>query len=72
MSALRRARVNARLSIKQLAEKSGVGVDTISRIEADQDADPRAETLGKLADVLEVDPADIDPVLNPPASERAA
>lgn len=63
MSALRRIRVNARLSIEDLAAASKVSPEQIRNIETGRAHNPRATTLGKLADALKVEPAEIDPVL---------
>jgi transcriptional regulator with XRE-family HTH domain len=52
---LRRQRGLARAA---LARKADVGTDTLFRIEAGQRA-PRLDTLLKLADALEVDPAEL-------------
>jgi transcriptional regulator with XRE-family HTH domain len=53
MNALKAARTKAGLTIRGLAEKSGVGKDTISRLENYQST-PHAQTLKKLADTLGV------------------
>lgn len=70
MSALRRKRVDARLSVVELAEKAKVSRQTISALESGRVEDPNTETLIKLADALGCEPSEIDPVLN--AAERAA
>lgn len=61
MSELRRLRVNARLSITQLSDRSGVSPKQIRNIEDGTTKKPQVETLSRLADVLEVQPTDIDP-----------
>lgn len=70
MSTLRRLRMNSRLTIAALAEAAGLSEDTIRDIETGQTRDPRVDTLGKLADALGVEPADIDPFV--PAAQTAA
>ncbi len=53
---LREARRQAMLSQQELADKSGVGVATIIRIEGDQvKREPHFSTLRKLAQTLEVE-----------------
>jgi transcriptional regulator with XRE-family HTH domain len=56
---LKRARRRAMLTQEQLADKSGVGVTTINRIEKGHVEDPHFSTLRKLAQALEVDPAEL-------------
>lgn len=56
---LKRARRRAMLTQEQLAEKSGVGVTTINRIEKGHVEDPHFSTLRKLARALEVEPAEL-------------
>jgi transcriptional regulator with XRE-family HTH domain len=54
---VREARRLAMLTQGELAEKSGVGITSIVRIERDQlDTAPRVSTLRKLAKALDVDP----------------
>lgn len=48
------------LTQEQLAEKSGVGVTTIVRIERNQ-VEPHARTIRKLAEALGVHPKDLLP-----------
>jgi transcriptional regulator with XRE-family HTH domain len=55
-SSLKAARSRADLTLSELAEKSGVAVDTISGIERGVRV-PQARTLNKLARALGVDPA---------------
>ena len=52
---LKDARRRAVLTQEQLAEKAGVGVATIIRLERGQVEEPRVSTLRKLAVPLEVD-----------------
>ena len=68
MSALRRIRVNQRMSVPMLAEQSGINEETIRNIEAGTSRNPHPKTLGKLADVLGVEPSDLDPVLTTDAA----
>ena len=56
---LKKARRRAMLTQEELAEKSGVGVTTINRIEKGRVEDPHFSTLRKLARALEVDPAEL-------------
>jgi transcriptional regulator with XRE-family HTH domain len=57
---LREARRRAMLSQEELAERSGVGVATIIRIERDQlRTEPHYATLRKLAAVLDIESADL-------------
>ena len=58
MNALKAARGRSGLTLRELAEKSGVGKDTISRLENYQGT-PQAQTLRKLADALEVPIAEL-------------
>ncbi len=58
MNALKAARTRSGLTLRELAEKSGVGKDTISRLENYQGT-PQAQTLRKLADALEVPIAEL-------------
>lgn len=55
---LRDLRKRALLTQKQLAEKSGVGVTTIIRIERNQ-VEPHGSTIRKLADALGVGPEEL-------------
>ncbi len=52
---LKDARRRAVLTQEELAEKSGVGVATIIRLERGQIEEPRVSTLRKLAGALDVD-----------------
>ena len=57
---LREARRRAMLSQEELAEKSGVGVATIIRIERGQlRTEPHFGTLRKLASVLDINPHEL-------------
>jgi transcriptional regulator with XRE-family HTH domain len=44
-----------------LAERAGVGANTIARIEAEQIDNPRINTLGKLARALGIDARELMP-----------
>jgi len=57
---LRDLRKRALLTQEQLAERSGVGVTTIVRIERNQ-VEPHARTIRKLAEALAMDPKDLLP-----------
>ena len=55
---LRDLRKRSLLTQKQLAEKSGVGVTTIIRIERNQ-VEPHGSTIRKLAEALSVAPEEL-------------
>jgi transcriptional regulator with XRE-family HTH domain len=55
---LRDTRKRKLLTQEQLAERSGVGIATIIRIERNQ-VEPRGSTIRKLAAALEVEPEDL-------------
>jgi transcriptional regulator with XRE-family HTH domain len=55
---LRDMRKRALLTQQQLADKSGVGVTTIIRIERNQ-VEPHARTIRKLAEALGVEPYEL-------------
>ena len=55
---LRRTRKQALLTQQQLADKSGVGITTIVRIERNQ-VEPQARTIRKLAEALGVEPHEL-------------
>ena len=55
---LKEARTRELLTQQELAEKSGVGVNTIIRIERNQ-VEPRGSTIRKLAAALGVDPHEL-------------
>ena len=57
---LRDFRKRALLTQEQLAERSGVGITTIVRIERNQ-VEPHARTIRKLAEALAVHPTDLLP-----------
>ena len=48
----------ARLTQEQLAERSGVGIATIVRVERNQ-VEPRGSTIRKLAEALDVEPEEL-------------
>lgn len=54
---LRRARMSRALTQRELAERSGIPVVTISRIENDHYGMPRPRTVRELCHVLRMDPA---------------
>jgi transcriptional regulator with XRE-family HTH domain len=80
---LRESRVRARLTQRQLAEKSGIPQETIARIERGR-ADPRVKTLDRLLEACEfglevmprlgigIDRTQIDELLKLSPSERLA
>jgi transcriptional regulator with XRE-family HTH domain len=55
---LRDLRKRALLTQQELADKSGVGVTTIIRIERNQ-VEPHGSTIRKLAEALEVEPHEL-------------
>jgi transcriptional regulator with XRE-family HTH domain len=55
---LRATRKRTLLTQQQLADKSGVGVTTIIRIERNQ-VEPQARTIRKLAEALGVEPHEL-------------
>jgi DNA-binding XRE family transcriptional regulator len=55
---LRDLRKRALMSQRELAKRSGVGVTTVVRIERNQ-VEPQGGTIRKLAEALEVDPAEL-------------
>jgi transcriptional regulator with XRE-family HTH domain len=55
---LRRQRMRRALTQAELAERAGVTTATVARIERDE-IEPRMTTLRKLAQALEVDPAEL-------------
>jgi transcriptional regulator with XRE-family HTH domain len=56
---LRGERRRAALTQGELAERAGVGINTIVRIETGEISEPRVSTLRKLADALGVKPRDL-------------
>ena len=57
---LRDFRKRALLTQEQLAQRSGVGITTIVRIERNQ-VEPHARTIRKLAEALDLEPKDLLP-----------
>ena len=55
---LRDLRKRALLTQPELAEKSGLGITTIVRIERNQ-VEPQGRTIRKLAEALDVDPSEL-------------
>jgi transcriptional regulator with XRE-family HTH domain len=55
---VRELRKRSLLTQQQLADRSGVGVNTIIRIERNQ-VEPHGRTIRKLADALGVEPSDL-------------
>lgn len=55
---LKETRKRSLLTQQELADKSGVGVNTIIRIERNQ-VEPHGRTIRKLADALGVSPANL-------------
>jgi transcriptional regulator with XRE-family HTH domain len=55
---LKDVRVRRAMSQDDLAEKAGVGKNTVNRLERNH-TEPRPSTLRKLARALEVDPAEL-------------
>jgi transcriptional regulator with XRE-family HTH domain len=55
---LRTLRKRKLLTQEQLAERSGIAVSTVIRIERNQ-VEPQGATIRKLAQALEVDPAEL-------------
>ena len=57
---VKRERERALLTQQELAERAGVGLTTLNRIENDH-AEPHFRTIRKLAKALGVDPANLIP-----------
>jgi transcriptional regulator with XRE-family HTH domain len=57
---VKRERVRALLTQQELAERAGIGLTTLNRIENDH-AEPHFRTIRKLAKALRVDPAILIP-----------
>jgi transcriptional regulator with XRE-family HTH domain len=55
---LRNLRKRSLLTQEQLAERSGIGVATIIRVERNQ-VEPRGSTIRKLAEALNVEPEEL-------------
>lgn len=56
---LRAARLEAGLSIRQLAKAAGINHSYLVKLENDQNDNPSAAHLQRLADVLEMDASDL-------------
>lgn len=56
---LKTERRRAALTQIELAEKAGVGIATIARIETGEIEEPRVSTLRKLAGALGIEPRDL-------------
>jgi transcriptional regulator with XRE-family HTH domain len=56
---LKRLRRGRALTQVELAEKAGVSQSTVAQIEGGDRPTPHPRTLGKLAEALEVSPADL-------------
>ena len=56
---LREERRRAALTQRELAERAGVGINTIVRIETGEISEPRVSTLRKLANALCVETRDL-------------
>jgi transcriptional regulator with XRE-family HTH domain len=57
---VKRERTRALLTQQELAERAGIGLTTLNRIENDH-AEPHFRTIRKLAKALRVDPAVLIP-----------
>jgi transcriptional regulator with XRE-family HTH domain len=57
---VKRARERALLTQQELADRAGIGLTTLNRIENDH-AEPHFRTIRKLAKALGVDPATLIP-----------
>jgi len=55
---VKKARERALLTQGELADRAGIGLTTLNRIENDH-ADPQFRTIRKIAKALEVDPRDL-------------
>jgi transcriptional regulator with XRE-family HTH domain len=56
---LKEARIEHRLSAREVADRSGMADSNVLRLEQGAIASPRPDTLKSLADVLEIDLADL-------------
>ena len=56
---LRKVRDRRLLSQRELAERAGLSPTTILKLESGRVVDPHPRTIRKLADALEVDPAEL-------------
>ncbi|MGA2471282.1 MAG: helix-turn-helix transcriptional regulator [Solirubrobacteraceae bacterium] len=59
---IRKARETAGLKYRQLAELTGLPLTWLAYLEAGRSLEPLADRLALLAEVLEIDPAEIDRV----------
>ena len=57
---VKREREKALLTQQELADRAGIGLNTLNRIERDH-AEPHFRTIRKLAKALSVDPATLIP-----------
>ena len=57
---VKRERMRALLTQQELAERAGIGLTTLNRIENDH-AEPHFRTIRKLAKALSIDPAVLIP-----------
>lgn len=57
---VKRVRERALLTQEELANRAGIGLTTLNRIENDR-AEPHFRTIRKLAKALDVDPAELLP-----------
>lgn len=56
---LRAARTEAGLSVRELARLAGINYSYYFKLETDQNDNPAADKLQRLAEVLELDPAEL-------------
>jgi transcriptional regulator with XRE-family HTH domain len=56
---LRAARLEVELSIRQLAHAAGINHSYLVKLETDQNDNPSAAVLQRLADVLQIDASDL-------------
>ncbi len=69
MNALKLIRARSGLSLRKLAEKSGISAKTISMLENDKQR-TTLKTLVRLADVLQVEVSQLTDLLDTTAAER--
>lgn len=62
MNILKRLRAEKGLTLRQLAEKSGVNVNTIQYLETEQ-TNARVGTIARLSNALEVDITTLEPLM---------
>jgi transcriptional regulator with XRE-family HTH domain len=55
---LKRLRIERAMTQEELAQAAGIGTNTVTRLEADI-TEPRPPTLRKLAQALDVEPAEL-------------